>query len=214
MRKKFQKSKANYKRSRGRGKFGGAKHSRSSDDERCSRRPNIFRQASQNCSSSNGVHHTEAWRCLWTNGYQAIREPAPAYSLLVHMAESQQRDRSCVMVLDTLKTLMHEPFDAPVRRTRREVWRLVKQLQSKRKPMSLRHKTGLVLYDPHAIASEITSFWQQTMSVGGRPLNEYHSYLASLFTSKNVPLMEETLIKPLTVPLVHAALLALNRTSA
>ena len=112
----------------------------------------------------------QVWHYLWTNGYPSIRDPAPAYSLLVHMAESQQRDRSCAMVLDKLKTLVHEPFDAPVRRTRQEVWRLVKQLQSKRKLskrklMSLRHKTGRVLYDPHAIASEIMSFWQQTMSV-------------------------------------------------
>ena len=88
------------------------------------------------------------------------------------------------------------------------------QLQSKRKLMSLRHKTGQALYDPHAIASEIASFWQQTMSVGGQPLNECHSYLASFFKSKNVPLMAEMLIKPLTAPLVHTALLALNRTSA
>ena len=71
----------------------------------------------------------QAWHYLRTNGYPSIRDPAPAYSLLVHMAESQQRDRSCAMVLDKLKTLMNEPFDAPVRRTRQEVWRLVKQLQ-------------------------------------------------------------------------------------
>ena len=82
----------------------------------------------------------------------------------------------------------------------------MKQLQSKRKLMSRRHKTGQVLCDPHAIACEITSFWQQTMSVGGRPLNECHSYLASFFKCKNVPLMAEMLIKPLTAPLVHVSL--------
>ena len=156
----------------------------------------------------------QAWHYLWANGYPSIPDPASAYSLLAHMAESQQRDRSCAMVLDKLKTLMHEPYDAPARSTRQEVWRLVKQLQSKRKLMSLRHKTGQVLCDPHAIASEIASFWQQTMSVGGQPLTECHSYLASFFKSKNIPLMAEMLIKPLSAPLVHAALLALNRTSA
>ena len=90
----------------------------------------------------------------------------------------------------------------------------MKQLQSKRGLMSLRHKTGQVLYDPHAMASNITSFWQQTMSVGGRPLKECHSYLVSFFKSKNIPLMAEMLIKPLTAPLVHAALVALSRTLA
>ena len=118
------------------------------------------------------------------------------------------------MVLDKLKTLMHEPFDAPVRRTRHEVWRLVQQLQSKRQVVSMRHKTGPVLYGPHAIASEITFFWQQTMSVRGQPLNECHSYLASLFNSKNIPLMAEMLNKPLSPQLVHEALLALNTTLA
>ena len=66
--------------------------------------------------------------------------------------------------------------------------------------MSPRHKTGQVLYDPHVIASEITSFWQQTMSVGGQPLNECHSYLASFSQSQNIPQMAEMLILSSAVP--------------
>ena len=94
------------------------------------------------------------------------------------------------------------------------MWRLVKQVQNKRKLQSLRNKFGVVISDPDSIAQEISQFWQRTMSLQGPLADMCSTYLSKFFQGKDVQLMAKALIKPLSIDLVHAALSNFNTTSS
>ena len=99
-------------------------------------------------------------------------------------------------------------------RRKQDVWRLVKQLQPKRKLHNLRNKFGHIIQEPEALAAEIVQYWQQTMRAEGAPVLECKRYLSQFFSNKNMPLMVSMLVRSPTQDLVEAALDGLSKNSA
>ena len=69
-------------------------------------------------------------------------------------------------MLDKIKQAMADPFEHSPGSRKKEIWRLTKQLQTRKRLLRLRNQTG-VLIDPESIAKEIISFWTGIMNSGG-----------------------------------------------
>ena len=62
--------------------------------------------------------------------------------------------------MEKLHSVIHDSMTRPLKRKTHEVWRLVKQLQNKRKLQGLRNKFGVVITHLDAIGTEGANFWQ------------------------------------------------------
>ena len=116
------------------------------------------------CLSSAHSVPPEAMAFLASKGLRPSTTAA-AYSFLVSLAERECTDRSGMLVLEQLKSTLADPFESKPFRKKHKVWRLIKQLQCKRKLLSLRNKFGVTLPDAASMAEEIPTFWQETMSI-------------------------------------------------
>ena len=165
------------------------------------------------CRSSTHFVPEEAMAFLAAKGLRPSSADA-AYSVLVSLAEKECTDRSGMLVIEQLRSTLADPFEDKPFRKKQEVWRLVKQLQCKRKLLSLRNKFGVILPDAASMAEEIATYWQQTMSVKGEPPPKCAGYLADFFSKYNIPNLSRALIKPLSLDLVLAALDTLNKSAS
>ena len=77
-----------------------------------------------------------AWGFLKSKGLTP-KSASSAYSLLVSYAAAESLDRTGTKVLAKLKLALADPFESEIRQKRQDVWRLVKQLQHKRRLLSL-----------------------------------------------------------------------------
>ena len=134
--------------------------------------------------------------------------------MLSAIAEKEATDRASQQVLNELTKALDDPYAECPWRKKADVWRVVKQLQRKRKLHSLRNKFGKVIFDADAMAARISAFWQTTMQSQGESTERCKEYLSQFFQGKNVPLMAQMLIKPLSLELVEAAPEGLSRNSA
>ena len=57
-----------------------------------------------------------------------------------------------------LKDTLEDPTERPVGTKKKDIWRLVKQLQFRRRLQQLRNTSGAILTDPESIAKEITTY--------------------------------------------------------
>ena len=80
--------------------------------------------------------------------------------------------------------------------------------------MNLRDRHGVVLPDPDSMAGEITSFWTESMSSTGKPVEACRAYLSKFFGCKDMAVMVRLLMQDLTPELVAAALDTLNANSS
>ena len=113
-----------------------------------------------------------------------------------------------------LKLALADPFESEIRQKRQDVWRLVKQLQHKRRLLSLRDRYGVILPDAPAIAKEITDVWSGTMASMGASPTECKLYLQQFFGKRVTVDIAKMLMHSLSVCLVETALESLNTTSS
>ena len=87
----------------------------------------------------------QAWHYLWSNSYKHIRDPAAGYYAANFFAQQRQQDRLARQVMEKPRSVINNPMTRPLERKTHEVWRLVNQLQNKRKLQRLRVKFGVVI---------------------------------------------------------------------
>ena len=87
--------------------------------------------------------------------------------MLCTLADSECSDRPGLKVLDLLKQALLHPSEQLPGDRRKTIWRLVKQLQCRRKLQHIRDSQGNTLSDPAAIAKEVTAYWTGIMKTGG-----------------------------------------------
>ena len=149
---------------------------------------------------------------LSEKGFSTL-EPTAAYRFLSSLAKQEDTDCTGLFVLDRLKSAIADPHSSQPWRKRHEVWRLVHQLQCKRKLHTLRNRLGRPT--GHRVNSQRnTLFVVGTMTSNGQPPLGISNYLNSFFRGKPLADMARMLIKPLLQDLVHAALEALSPTSS
>ena len=155
----------------------------------------------------------EAWEFLRQKGYHTTT-PKVGYTILVSLANRDTSDRTTQLYLSKPKSTLDDPHADNPRRKQAKVWRLVKQLQNKRKPRSHRNRHGVLLPNRDDMAAEILQFWDSTMSSESCTAEVCSHYLRSFFRRFNIKLMSQMLARPLTLTLVEAALASLNQTSS
>ena len=121
-----------------------------------------------------------AWGFLKSKG-PTPKTASSAYSLLVSYEAAESLDSTGGKVLAKLKLALADPFESEIRQKRQDVPRLVKQLQHKRRLLSLRDRYGVILPDAPAIAKEITDVWSGTMASTGASPTECKLYLQQFF---------------------------------
>ena len=163
--------------------------------------------------STTRVLPGEAWGFLKQHNVFP-KSPHAAYSALSFLAEQEATDRTGLIVLDKLKAALDDPYEYQPWRKKQDIWRLVKQLQSKRKLLAIRNKFGIILPDVESMAKEITGSWQDTMSVKGVGVDRCKSYLGSFFGLKDWKSFAAALVKKVDIHLVLAALESLSKTSS
>ena len=134
--------------------------------------------------------------------------------MLCSFADKEWADRSGLKVLDHLKEVLADPTEELPGCRRKNIWRLVKQLQCRKKLQRLRDSSGNILTDPAAIAKEVTSFWAGIMNTGGGDGEACVAYLRSFFGKRNIPQLFRALFKPLTIDLANKALDSLQLNSS
>ena len=154
-----------------------------------------------------------AWSFLKCKGLTP-KTASSAYSLLVSYAATETLDRTGTKVPAKLKLPLADPFESEIRHKRKDIWRLVKQLQHKRRLLSLRDRYGVILPDAPAIAKEITDVWSGTMASTGASPTECKLYLQQFFGRRVTVDIAKALMHRLSVCLVEIALESLNTTSS
>ena len=87
--------------------------------------------------------------------------------MLCSFADREWSDRSGSKVIKHLKEVLDDPTEELRGSRKKDIWRLVKQLQCRKKLQHLRDSTGHILTDPSAITKEVTDFWAGIMNTGG-----------------------------------------------
>ena len=65
-----------------------------------------------------------------------------------------------------IKQALADPYEHSPGNWKKEIWRLTKQLQTRKRLLRLRNQTG-VLTNAESIAAEMNSFWSGIMNNGG-----------------------------------------------
>ena len=146
----------------------------------------------------------QGWDLLSSRGMAPSSE-ASAYSAICQLADTECRDRSGPKVLDKLKDTLEDPTERPVGSKKKDVWRLVKQLQFRRKLQRLRNTNGTTLTDPESIAKEITTYWGGIMNNGGADEPECSTYLRKFFGKRDLSAIFRALFKPMSTDLALKA---------
>ena len=136
-----------------------------------------------------------------------------AYTSLCGLLDNEFSDRTGLLVLNKIKQALADPYEHTPGNRKKEIWRLTKQLQTRKRLLRLRNQTG-VLTDPEAIAKEITSFWAGIMNNGGASEEACFTYLNDFFEGKDMNMLVKALYKPLSIDVVLKALDNLQPTAA
>ena len=88
-----------------------------------------------------------AYLFLSEMGYHPATDRA-AYPLFVALAAKEEKDRSGQKVLERLRTMFDDPYQAQPWRKRQEIFRLCKQLQYRKRLHTLSNKFGAIIPDP------------------------------------------------------------------
>ena len=155
----------------------------------------------------------EAWQFLRERGLSPTSQ-AHAYSILCSLADKEWSDRSGLKVLGLVKEALLDPSERCPGSRKKEIWRLVKQLQVRRKLQRIRDTQGNILSDPASIAREVTDFWAGIMNTGGGDEPACSTYLSKFFGGRDMSILFKALFKPLSLDLVNKALDALQPNSS
>ena len=145
----------------------------------------------------------------------AATEAATAYTLLVGVYEKAQRDRMGMETLSKLKGVITLGETSGDLRTRRnQLYRLMRELQERKKLQQLVSRAGTAIRGAKAVAKELVEHWDQVSTPTGATEEECVAYLKALGVEQRLRKAGRLLFKQLSLDIVHEGLKRLNSNSS
>ena len=145
----------------------------------------------------------------------AAADAATAYTLLVGVYEKAQRDRTGMETLSKLKGVITTGETSGDLRTRRnELYRLMRELQERKKLQQLVSRTGSAIRGAKAVAKELVDHWDKVSTPTGTTEEECVAYLKALGVEQRLRKAGRLLFKQLSLDIVHEGLKRLNSNSS
>ena len=145
----------------------------------------------------------------------AATDAATAYTLLVGVYEKAQRDRTCMETLSKLKGVITTGETSGDPRTQRnELYRLMRELQERKKLQQLVSRTGSAIRGAKAVAKELVDHWDKVSTPTGSTEEDCVAYLKSLGVEQRLRKAGQLLFKQLSLDIVHEGLKRLNSNSS
>ena len=137
----------------------------------------------------------------------AATEAATAYTLLVGVYEKAERDRTGMETLSKLKGVIRSGETSGDLRTRRnELYRLMRELQERKKLQQLVSQAGTSVRGAKAVAKELVEHWDQVSTPTGATEEEFVAYLKALGVEQRLRKAGRLLFKQLSLDIVHEGL--------
>ena len=145
----------------------------------------------------------------------AATDAATAYTLLVGVYEKAQRDRTGMETLSKLKGVNASGETSGDLRTRRnQLYRLMRELQERKKLHQLVSRAGTAIRGAKAVAKELVEHWDQVSTPTGATEEECVAYLKALGAEQRLCKAGRLLFKQLSLDIVHEGLKRLNSNSS
>ena len=145
----------------------------------------------------------------------AATDAATAYTLLVGVYKKAQRDRPGMETLSKLKGVITTGETSGDPRTQRnELYRLMRELQERKKLQQLVSRTGSAIRGAKAVAKELVDHWDKVSTPTGSTEEECVAYLKSLGVEQRLRKAGRLLFKQLSLDIVHEGLKRLNSNSS
>ena len=145
----------------------------------------------------------------------AATEAATAYTLLVGVYEKAQSDRTGMETLSKLKGVITSGETSGDLRTRRnELYRLMRELQERKKLQQLVSRAGSAVRGAKAVAKELVEHWDRVSTPTGATEEECVAYLKALGVEQRLRKAGRLLFKQLSLDIVHEGLKRLNSNSS
>ena len=145
----------------------------------------------------------------------AAADAATAYTLLVGVYEKAQRDRTGMETLSKLKGVITTGETSGDLRTRRnELYRLMRELQERKKLQQLVSRTGSAIRGAKAVAKELVDRWDKVSTPTGTTEEECVTYLKALGVEQRLRKAGRLLFKQLSLDIFHEGLKRLNSNSS
>ena len=129
----------------------------------------------------------EVYQVLATHGY-IPSSLASAYSVLVHLYELTQKDRAGTRVLGQLKGALAAAHlnSQDTKGCREEVFKLMRELQTRKHLQRLRDTQGVLLTEPRAIVKALVEHWDEVSTKYGKGVTECECLLGTLSMSAEI----------------------------
>ena len=145
----------------------------------------------------------------------AATDAATTYTLLVGVYEKAQRDRTGMETLSKLKGVITTGETSGDPRTQRnELYRLMRELQERKKLQQLVSRTGSAIRGAKAVAKELVDHWDKVSTPTGSTEEDCVAYLKSLGVEQRLRKAGRLLFKQLSLDIVHEGLKRLNSNSS
>ena len=145
----------------------------------------------------------------------AAAEAAPAYTLLVGVYEKAQRDRTGMEMLSKLKgVIVSGETPGDLRTRRNELYRLMRELQERKKLQQVVSRAGTAIRGAKAVAKELVEHWDRVSTPTGATEEECLAHLKALGVEQRLRKAGRLLFKQLSLDIVHEGLKRLNSNSS
>ena len=134
---------------------------------------------------------------------------------MVGVYEKAQRDRTGMETFSKLKgVIMTGETSGDLRTQRNELYRLMRELQERKKLQQLVSRTGSAIRGAKAVAKELVDHWDKVSTPTGSTEEECVAYLKSLGVEQRLRKAGRLLFKQLSPDIVHEGLKRLNSNSS
>ena len=149
----------------------------------------------------------DVFAILEPHGYTQT-SPSSAYSMLVHLYELVETDRSGTRILGRLKgALATSELSSKDSRGRRvEIFKLLHELQSRKRMQRLRDKHRVMLVEPRKIVQALVVHWNEVSEKNGKSNEECAQLLQKLGICPKLAQYGAALFKPLSHDMVTEGL--------
>ena len=138
-----------------------------------------------------------------------------AYTLLVGVYEKAQRGRTGMETLSKLKGVITTgETSGDLRTQRNELYRLMRELQERKKVQQLVSRTGSAIRGAKVVAKELVDPWDKVSTPTGSTEEECVAYLKSLGVEQRLRKAGRLLFKQLSLDIVHEGLKRLNSNTS
>ena len=129
--------------------------------------------------------------------------------------EKAQRDRTGMETLSKLKGVIATGETSGDLRTRRnELYRLMRELQERKKLQQLVSRTSSAIRGAKAVAKELVDHWDKASTPTGTTEEECVAYLKALGVEQRLRKAGRLLFKQLSLDIIHEGLKRLNSNSS